>query len=144
MSEDRLRRYLLNNVDDRGHWSRVESHDTEPGIPDMAWTIRGVNGWLELKYGSKANPPELRMMQYVWFTRNVKAGGNPYIFLGVAEEPRIFALLHGSCVQGIYKKHSIQPWLRAAAATWTGHVDWDEFLKILVTGQLPQTIGDNQ
>ena len=133
-SESRLREYLLNNIDDRGHFSQVEAHASQPGIPDLAYTINGYNGWLELKYGTKRKPPNLRMMQYVWFTRNLKKKGNPLIFCGIEQgDDRVFGLIHGNRVTDVYQKKSNKPWLEAMSRHWINTVDWDEFTRLLVT-----------
>ena len=130
--ESRLRKYLLHNIDDRGHFSQVEAHASQPGIPDLAYTIKGKNGWLELKYGTKAKPPELRTSQWVWFRRNVKAGGRPLIFCCADyEHHKIFGLIRGQDIERIYLKKSLKPWNQAMSLSWEDRVDWDVLTEAL-------------
>lgn len=132
MSETRLREYMLKNIDDQGHFCRVEAHDSQPGIPDISYTIQGFNGWLELKYGSRKTPPKLRQMQWVWYRRNVKHGGNPLIFVGIQGNSTIrYGLIHGNKYDDIYKHHSLAPWIDAMGRYWDGQVKWAEFLYVL-------------
>lgn len=41
--------YLKKQLPTEGHYSRVESHDTEPGFPDVVYTLNGTTGFIELK-----------------------------------------------------------------------------------------------
>jgi len=132
VSEARLREYMLKNIDDQGHFCRVEAHDSQPGIPDISYTIQGFNGWIELKYGSRGKPPVLRKMQWVWFRRNVKQGGNPLIFVGIqGMETTRYGLIHGSKYDDLYRHRSILPWINAMDRHWDGQVRWPEFLYAL-------------
>jgi hypothetical protein len=119
-------------MDFRGHFSPIEAHSSQPGVPDYAYTIEGINGWLELKWGTPKKPPELRLMQQVWMRRNVKHGGNALIFCGIqTEDARTFGLIHANRYKQIYLTKGCGPWLKAMNVSWPGKVDWAEFLQIL-------------
>lgn len=125
---------MLLNVDDMGHFSPIEAHTSQPGVPDFAYTIRGVNGWLELKWGTSAKPPELRPRQKVWIERNIKHGGCPLVFCGIQEpdDKKTFGLIKGRRVLKCFGKPGIKPWLDSMSIAWLGKVVWPEFLTHLV------------
>ena len=54
--------------------SWVESPNTSPGIPDLSYCHRGVEGWVELKCGPFV---EVRATQVNWFEDRIAAGGRP-------------------------------------------------------------------
>jgi hypothetical protein len=122
------------NVDDLGHFTPIESHEVQLGVPDFAYTLDGFNGWLELKAGSHDRAPVLRIMQRVWLKRNCSNGGHPLILCAMMlkDGSHIFGLIHGSSYDSIYRK-SARDWRLAMAstATWTGRIVWPEFISHL-------------
>lgn len=59
--------------------SIVESHATSPGIPDVNYCVKGVEGWIELKQFPKI---DIKTSQVRWFRERVKAGGFPLFVVG--------------------------------------------------------------
>ncbi len=68
----------------RGQYSRIESHDTAPGFPDVHYQLRGptVAGTMELKDSKHStgvpfrNEEEgLHLSQRIWINENVANGG---------------------------------------------------------------------
>jgi len=84
-----------------GHYSRVES-ETSPGIPDVNFCVRGVEGWVELKSTAKTSGHPfrrrgdkgkgLRAAQIRWITGRVKEGGRVWILASVGQT---LVLVHG-------------------------------------------------
>jgi len=76
MSESALWKHMKKNIGHLGHFSRVESHETSSGIPDVDYCIRGVEGHIELKF-ARGKIPKIRGTQVRWFRDRAKQGGNP-------------------------------------------------------------------
>lgn len=49
MSEASFWKYLSKLLPQDGHFTRIESHDTAPGFPDVHYTLDGKSGTIELK-----------------------------------------------------------------------------------------------
>ncbi len=49
MSEASFWGYLRKLLPKEGHYTRIESHDTAPGFPDVHFTLNGTSGTIELK-----------------------------------------------------------------------------------------------
>lgn len=131
-SEAELRKYLTANVGGIGCWSPVEAHASQPGFPDYAYTIDGVNGVCELKFGTNTKVPHLRVSQKVWMARNIECGGNPLIFLGVTDGYyQRFGLIHGNRAEQLYVAKNNAEWMMHCSITWPGRVVWSEFLTCL-------------
>lgn len=74
-------------------FSRVESHSTSPGIPDVEYCVNGRVGNIELK--NLENPRcELRPTQIKWFRNRTRAGGNPLLLFSNKQDE--FILLRGA------------------------------------------------
>ena len=132
VNESRLRKYLILNVDDLGHFCPIEAHVSQPGIPDYSYTVGGINGWLELKFGTASKSPHLRLMQRVWMDRNIKHGGNPLIFLGViSEDHPEFGIIHGNKAERLYAARTNTEWIACCSTVWPDRVIWSEFISIL-------------
>jgi hypothetical protein len=79
-----------------GHWSRVESGETSPGIPDVYYRLRhgkvGPQGWIELKqsrYPTAKIPFKrggLRIDQEFWIEDEISLGGKVWIVAGVRNQ----------------------------------------------------------
>lgn len=85
------------------HVTRIESHDTAPGFPDIFYTDRGISGTIELKKSRKAKGSNLpflgqgfglRSAQLDWIADEVEAGGQVWIVAEASDE--IF------CISGRY------------------------------------------
>ena len=74
-----------------GHYSRIESHDTAPGFPDVHWTLEGKTGGFELKYARmptaaypfRGEKLGLRKTQHIWIRDELEAGGRVLLALQV-------------------------------------------------------------
>lgn len=82
-----------------GRYSRIESN-TSPGIPDVAYTIKGIRGWIELKDAgeNKSKIPfkrkGLRPDQINWFRDEIEAGGASKLFI-LARSNEVIYLIPG-------------------------------------------------
>ncbi len=73
----------------RWHASRVESHATSPGIPDVDYCVtkldhrmlgaKGVEGHIELKHTHKLKRPKIRNSQVRWHHKRHESGGRSLI-----------------------------------------------------------------
>lgn len=82
MSEVNLWKWLKPYLP-QGHYSRVESPDTSPGIPDVQYRITKADGFIELKDARSKNPlipfPDvdkgLHISQLNWIRDQITFGG---------------------------------------------------------------------
>lgn len=78
----------------QGHYSRVESPDTSPGIPDVNYRIMSAEGWIELKDTRTRTPTVpfpnedkgLRRSQLIWIPEHVSFGAIVWIAARVHED----------------------------------------------------------
>ena len=77
MSEADLWTELKDCMGKSWHASRVESHSTSSGIPDVDYCYKG-DGHVELKFEEKGIP-NIRDSQIRWLTRRSRFGGKCFI-----------------------------------------------------------------
>ena len=131
-SEAELRKYLTANVGGIGCLAAIEAHASQPGFPDYAYTIDGVNGVCELKFGTNTKVPHLRVSQKVWMTRNIECDGHPLIFLGVTNGYyQKFGLIHGNRAERLATAKTNMEWVACCSTVWPDRVNWPEFLTCL-------------
>lgn len=71
----------------QGHYTRIESPDTSPGVPDVNYIVGGTEGWIELKEARHAKsevpfPTEetgLHRTQIIWIEEHVTYEGRVWI-----------------------------------------------------------------
>lgn len=132
MSEKRLQKYVLDNIDHTGHWLFVESKEVSAGIPDLDFCIKGVEGKIELKHGTDKKPPTLRPTQCAWFRRRAGEGGNCWLLISWASQGNVdFYLIPGVFVPDLVKAKSKSEWIKNNIAVWNDRIDWTEFVKII-------------
>ena len=128
MSEANFWKEIKKNVGHIGHWNRIESHATADGFPDTAFSINGVGGTIELKYvASDLVPPDIRASQVRWFRKNVKNGGNCWLFSKIGN---LYLLHKGYHVEFIHD-FNVDYWKMHAEGKWENKVDWDEFIALI-------------
>ena len=75
----------------RGHFCRVEPPPS-PGIPDVNYCIKGVEGWIELKMGLLRERPfnarnkGLRISQKRWIRERLKTNGRVFVLVSRGSE----------------------------------------------------------
>lgn len=105
-------------VGPRAHLTRIESHATSIGQPDVNYCIDGIEGNVELKYTNSAKKGIiLRPSQHQWFRRRVHAGGHPWVLVWVdipVDDP-YYLMVAGHAVvdQRLVQNKSIDSWLLA-------------------------------
>lgn len=104
--EAQLWKWLSSRLPDEGHFCRVESGDTSPGIPDVYGRLpgsrsgtRSIVTWLELKVESSPTAKKplkkrgLRPDQIRWILEELDAGGHVWIVVRLG---RFVHFIHGS------------------------------------------------
>ena len=133
MSETRLRKYVLDNIGHVGHWSKVESHDTSAGIPDLNYCMDGMEGWLELKFGNRVKAPKLRPTQCAWFRRRIKMGGTPQLLVCIElDGHKTFGLILGDVVPTLIHAKTNKHWLDSCYVKWEGNIKWSQLISFLI------------
>ena len=114
MSEDALWKEIRPMLKGRGiHASRVESHSTSPGFPDVDLCIEGVEFTIELKFGTDKKLPEVRDSQILWHRRRVKAGGRAAILakLMLGNSPH-YMFYHGRYLNDLFQCKTSAEWIK--------------------------------
>ena len=99
MNESNLWEWLRDVSLPLGHYSRIESPETAPGFPDVAFTVEGTTGSIELKATDRRSrvpfadeEKGLHISQKRWIRDEVQAGGIVWI---IAETPGVIYIVHG-------------------------------------------------
>lgn len=97
MSETSFWTYLRKLLPKEGHYTRIESHDTAPGFPDVHYTLNGNSGTIELKDAKRPGAKHpfkgesgLRRSQITWMTQQCDADGR--VFLALQCGDRVYLL----------------------------------------------------
>lgn len=120
---------------------RIESLTT-PGIPDVSYTILGVDGWIELKavdlpvrMATRVLGPKdgLSQDQMNWHKRHLDAGGLSFVFVHAGEWRW---LIHG-CHGDLLNEYSREDWrincLLGVNGRWDAN-HWDILMSLLTRG----------
>lgn len=125
---------IRDNVGHAGHWDRIESHSTSNGFPDTSFTIKGIEGKVELKYGIDS---EVRPSQVRWFRKNATNKGNCWLFTKLEIDGKMLYMLFLGKVIGNIKTQEessfkdVKFWKMRANNTWEDKPDWDEFINVI-------------
>lgn len=99
MSEASFWKYLLKLLPKEGHYTRIESHDTAPGFPDVHYTLNGNRGLIELKDAKRPGAKHpfsgasgLRKTQIRWINEELTADGDERLFLALQCGDRVYLL----------------------------------------------------
>ncbi len=97
MSEASFWTYLRKLLPREGRYTRIESHDTATGFPDVHYTLNGNSGTIELKDAKRPGAKHpykgksgLRKSQITWMTQECDAGGR--VFLALQCGDRVYLL----------------------------------------------------
>lgn len=118
------------------HFSRVESHATSPGIPDLSYCVNGVEGFIELKSWDPKKGFRLRKSQMAWTRARDRAGGRVFLLFdkeGDLFNPRKFGFMRlneTKCEFLVYHPSEVS-WFGFADATWDGHINVDHMIALL-------------
>ncbi len=103
MTEDKIWQKLKSGIDLWFYADRIESR-TNNGIPDVAFSVEGRHGWMELKAsdvrtdsGTVKFKKPLDNRQAYWIRSRGEHAGNIYVLAGIeimATRKQLFFLLH--------------------------------------------------
>jgi hypothetical protein len=94
MSETSFWKYLHQHLPQAdAHYTRIESHDTAAGFPDVHYTLSGNSGTIELKDAKRPRAQYpfrgasgLRRSQITWMTHECDAGGRVFLALQCGDQ----------------------------------------------------------
>ena len=125
MSEANFWKEIKKNIGHIGQWSRIESHATANGFPDTVFTMSSNSAFIELKQeDNETKTPEIRPSQVRWFRKNIKNGGNSWLFSKIGN---MYLLHKGEHVPTLCES-DIAIWKELAHLIWTDDMEWDEFI----------------
>jgi hypothetical protein len=129
--------YLKQGMKNRWDVSRHEDN-TGPGIPDVSYGLRNVNGWIELKVldswpKSDKTPvkiPHLTDWQKRWLARRGMHGGRTWLLVRIHKD---YLLINGVWIWeiGSLSKEELR---QKASGFWSGSINWDELDNCLAKG----------
>lgn len=97
MSEASFWVYLRKLLPKEGHFTRIESHDTAAGFPDVHYALNGNSGTIELKDAKRPGAKYpfngqsgLRRSQITWMTQQCDQDGR--VFLALQCGDRVYLL----------------------------------------------------
>jgi len=118
--ESALWDYLQGVLPLGGHYSRIESNDTSPGIPDVHYCINGIAGFIELKIGDAPfGDRGLRKSQRDWFEMQVAQGGRVWI---LAQVGALCFLIPGKYWED-FNQATLKQLEKIAAYIWTRPIE---------------------
>lgn len=136
-SETDLRKQVLEHMGFLGHWSIIESHATSTGVPDLAYCVDGVDGWLELKHTRNKKMPRIRPAQRKWISAHWRARGRPLILFEIRGK---FGLIEGRYINHLFADAKNETtWWKYAHKRWEDHPNWVE-----LTGELTARREDDE
>lgn len=133
-NETALRKYLAPLIN--GHVSQIESHATAVGIPDTNYCIKGVEGWIELKFTRDGNKVKVRPAQWTWFRRRLKAGHAWLFFMlrwefGSVTNHYLIRVRDLAMLDRLRSDLTPQAWAIEATGDWAKSIDPVELNEIL-------------
>lgn len=117
------------------HFSRIESHATALGIPDVNAVIQGRDVWIELKHClSWTDELTLRGSQHRWMQERIKAGAkNVWILAHVADTGSNMLIRAEGGTKDLIDNPSVDHWWSRAEAKWHyKKIDNRELLEIIL------------
>lgn len=115
------------------HFSRVESHATSPGIPDLSFCVAGCEGFIELKSWDPKKGFTLRRSQVAWTRARDRAGGRVFLLFDKQEDlfnPRKFGLIRlteAKC-EFLVTHPSDTSWFGLADVVWETGIDVENLI----------------
>lgn len=118
------------------HFSRVESHSTSPGIPDLSYCVDSVEGFTELKSWDPKKGFRLRQSQVSWTRARDRAGGRVFLLFDKQADPfnpRKFGLMRlteAKC-EFLVTHPGADSWFGLADVTWETDIDTEDLINRL-------------
>ena len=82
------------------YWAAQRHEDKHTkGIPDVSYSMNGVNGWIELKTvevsnAGKVNIPHFTTEQRQWLKRHGRRGGHCFLFVEITNSKQFWSSLY--------------------------------------------------
>ena len=143
--EQKMWKYLAPKLKSHGHFTRIESHETAIGTPDVDYCIGGYCNHIELKFTeSEKRGFRLRPSQAAWFRRRVKAGGQPWLLAqSFVRGKRGYVLVPGTNVPALARSTRIADWLMAGVMVWEDQIIIEELVQFLSTFLITESPDSN-
>lgn len=133
MSENAFKRYLLQKMGTRWH---VQSHEDmlSAGIPDLSYGMRGVCGWIELKYVPSGRTGILRPTKFTpnqvnWLKKRGKKSGFCFVLVQVVGVG-YFLFSHEAAAE--VARGQPLSWYRINSAWFSSTLDVEELADALI------------
>jgi len=116
--ENLYRTSIIQELNKLGHVSRIESHATSIGVPDLNFFSKsGHETWFELKWLGLDNKPEIRSSQVMWHRNRWRVGSNSYFLIGTHDCEHI--LIPGMAAESLKTlEHDKEHWYAMAYGVW--------------------------
>lgn len=94
MSEKQLWRWLSSGpLPGHGFYSRIESPDTSPGIPDVYYRVAKEGGWIELKFDRRPKSDKpfsreedgLHLSQRIWINKAIEMFDRVFVVAAMSD-----------------------------------------------------------
>jgi hypothetical protein len=136
MSEKNFWKYIKKGMAPYWEVCRIESPYTSGGIPDVIFSMKGVRGFMELKYmksfPKKENTPirirNLHNKQIEFLARHYNSAGKCYVFLQIENEYLLFSTFHIGFLKTGEPKQIL---IGMALKHWKNKINFLELSKIL-------------
>ena len=122
MSEASFWNYLRKLLPKEGHYTRIESHDTAVGFPDVHYTLNGISGTIELKDAKRpgakypfSRESGLRRSQIAWIRDELDASGQVSLALQCGD--RVY-LLPANCYYDDLHRMTEEEIARVSRVKW--------------------------
>ena len=82
------------------YWAAQRHEDKHTkGIPDVSYSMNGVNGWIELKTvevgkAGKVSIPHFTTEQRQWLKRHGRRGGHCFLFVEITNSKQLWSSLY--------------------------------------------------
>jgi hypothetical protein len=135
-NETAARKYVSGLI--LGHVSQIESHATAVGIPDTNYCIKGVEGWIEMKYVFGDKKVKVRPMQWTWFRKRLKENHTRLFFMlrweyGSLTNHYLIRVRDLAMLERLKRDLSPQVWAIEAAGSWAKSIPANELNDILTS-----------
>ena len=134
MNESTLWDYVKKGMSGRWLATRIETV-TSLGVPDVTYSVKGVHGWIELKWVPKAPVKQSTKMrlshlteqQKQWIFSRGKLAGDVWLLVRVEDE---FFLFDHKFIHDI-QQMTIDEWRVNCEVNWSKKINFEELSTIL-------------
>lgn len=121
-----LRRTFVQHLSQKKfHCLPIETGFVSPGVPDLNYCKRGIEGWIEMKRAVR-DRVKIRAAQVAWIEYRIDHGGR--VFVAVVDGDRL-SMFHGLSIRQLVDQKVSAV---AHIAQWRGNWDWASIEQILL------------